>query len=789
MNMLPQISLEQQDVINGLETNNNVIVNSVAGSGKTTCNLHIALHFPEKRILLLTYNAKLKLETRIRVKNVGIENIEIHSYHSFCVKYYHEKCFNDGEIKKVIETQMINRKSFEYDIIILDEAQDISPLYFQLICKIFKANNNENVNICVLGDEKQSIFGFNGADERFITFADKLFTLNTYPWKKCKLSQSFRITSEMSEFLNGCVLNEERIFSKKVSGIKPRYIICDTFGDKIGTSDRTFDEVKYYLGLGYLPSDIFILAPSLKTNNSPIRILENKIKTCLENIPVYVPIGDDTTLDSDVLEGKLVFSSFHQVKGLERKVVIVFNFDNSYFKYYKKDANPNICPNEIYVATTRSLECLSLFHHINNDYLPFICINTINKYCYVEKNTLKILYTDNIKPKETSPTKLLRHIADDVLDQCYNYLDIINIQDKKEMIHIPLKTRQKYGDYAEGSESVCEITGLAIPCYFELKLKGKIGIFEKLGRKFGKPQVNSGCLVVLEPEDDKKPDETISNIVLETLTVQQLLYIANYWNSDKDGFLFKIKQITNYDWLSDENLQYCMNRLDKLNFSTDSIFEERIIIEDYKELRNTILIGFVDCIDNHRLFEFKCVQTLEKEHYLQLAIYMYMYKKYKIEQNRKFHKKKNVYEIENLGYSIKDLQRKITLINKDIYNYNDTISKFKTNCKTKTKKMELVKLLEDEVYEIKKEINDFEYEIQSISNKILYGNDNINGGNDDDDDNKYYLYNILTDEMFEIKCELSKLIEMMDFLISSKYFNKKTLTDEQFFASIELIKK
>jgi len=82
---LPKISSEQNNIIDQLSLNNNVVVDSVAGSGKTTSNLHIALHFNNMKILLLTYNSKLKIETRDKVNKLGISNIEVHSYHSFCV--------------------------------------------------------------------------------------------------------------------------------------------------------------------------------------------------------------------------------------------------------------------------------------------------------------------------------------------------------------------------------------------------------------------------------------------------------------------------------------------------------------------------------------------------------------------------------------------------------------------------------------------------------------------------------------------------------------------------------
>ena len=74
--MMP-ISVEQTAVINQLSLNKNVVVDSVAGSGKTTCNLHIAKHFPNMNILLLTYNAKLRLETQERASELELSNIAL----------------------------------------------------------------------------------------------------------------------------------------------------------------------------------------------------------------------------------------------------------------------------------------------------------------------------------------------------------------------------------------------------------------------------------------------------------------------------------------------------------------------------------------------------------------------------------------------------------------------------------------------------------------------------------------------------------------------------------------
>ena len=49
-------------------------------------------------------------------------------------------------------------KNFNFDLIVPDEAQDITSLYYELICKIYKDNNNTNTKMCIFGDKKQSIF-------------------------------------------------------------------------------------------------------------------------------------------------------------------------------------------------------------------------------------------------------------------------------------------------------------------------------------------------------------------------------------------------------------------------------------------------------------------------------------------------------------------------------------------------------------------------------------------------------------------------------------------------------
>ena len=50
------------------------------------------------------------------------------------------------------------------------------------------------------------------------------------------------------------------------------------------------------------------------------------------------PISDDAKLDDKIINNKIVFTTYHQSKGRERKVVILYSFDESYFTYYSYDS-------------------------------------------------------------------------------------------------------------------------------------------------------------------------------------------------------------------------------------------------------------------------------------------------------------------------------------------------------------------------------------------------------------------------------------------------------------------
>ena len=313
----------------------------------------------------------------------------------------------------------------------------------------------------------------------------------------------------------------------------------------------------------------------------------------------------------------MVFSTFHQTKGLELKVVIVFNFDSSYFAFYKKNNNPKICPNELYVATTRAKEWLSLIHHSSNNYLEFINIQNLNKYCTIIGN-IKITNRININITPIPVTDLIRNVSIEILNNCISYLQIKQIKSESSLIDIPIKTKQK-----NGYELVSEITGTAIPSYYELLRTSKMTIYDEILKKNYIINLHNNNNFINSNENNDCID--IYKIDLNNITPEELLLITNIYCSYRSEYIFKLYQINNYNWLSKENLSLCIERLNKLNITLKAKYEEYIeITEDKTELFNKRIKGSIDCIDNNTIYEFKCVHKLEDIHYLQVALYMYL---------------------------------------------------------------------------------------------------------------------------------------------------------------------
>lgn len=608
---LPKPSKEQRKICTTVQKGFNVIVDSVFGCGKTTTILHICQQSPDKRILVLTYNSRLKLETRSRVERLGLKQVTVHSYHAFGVRYYRSDCVTDYEIKQIVSESIPPRQNFQFDIIILDEQQDMTPLYYQFASKIIQDRTSETPpQIILFGDTYQNIYGFMGADARFLTWGERIFNGSATGWKQRRITTSFRTTYPIAHFINQHLVGYQRVEAQKDGG-PVRYLVCDSFGTS------PFQEITSYLNQGFKPDDIYILAPSLRIakNLSPVRRLENRLVS--KGIPCFVPTSDEEDVRDNVTHGKIVFSTFHQVKGSERPVVLVFNFDASYYDYYAKDEARNKCPNTVYVALSRSIERLSVIHHYENGYFPTLDQSTLRndpRIDFLQTKRLTNKYqSEPQKEREikTPITNLLRHLDISTIQTALSYLDYKIYRDTIPHLNIPGIVKMKGGS----SESVSDITGIAIPAGYEISTTG-----------------NSAILKWIHRESDKlSPDhyQTLGEIGKRMkqgrqLTISQLLYLSNLYLSVSSGWTSKLHQITSYNWLTEDMMDEAITRLEttihgcdkKGNLGDGKEFE----VEVERVILGRQLIGRLDLIYGNTWYELKCTSSLESEHLLQLAI-------------------------------------------------------------------------------------------------------------------------------------------------------------------------
>lgn len=509
-------SLEQKKVIKSLKYNN-VVVDSIAGAGKTTTVIHICKKFSSKLILLLTYNSKLKQETKTKIDNNNINNIDVHTYHSYCYQY-NNKCNTDSGIREVLENNdyIIKKK---YDIIIIDEAQDMTPLYYSVIHSIFSKYSLEeriNLRICILGDKRQSIYQFNNADSRYITLYNEIYKINNCNWIKCNLTTTYRLSENMVNFVNKCILKSDSLVYSNINNSieSVDYYLTSQYESKIIYNNIIEDSIKKY-GI----SNVMIIAPSVK-EKTPFKKLVNFISLTTK-YPVYIPNSDDSAIDQKTFEKKLVFLTFHQSKGLERECVIVFGIDQSYNKYYNKNivGNPNSCPNTIYVALTRAKKKLIILHDYSFSFLPFIEMRELSNYTNIkliynikigdeykllheykdfneisklllnnyyakkilnrieELNTFNLLNDNNEDENNKlcyGVTKFISHLSSDTINHISkNYINTLVIKNKGDLIKTSSIISVNY-HRNKIFEDVSNLNGIFVPFYYEYKYLNKL---------------------------------------------------------------------------------------------------------------------------------------------------------------------------------------------------------------------------------------------------------------------------------------------------------------------------
>jgi len=651
--MMNPLSDEQEKIVNYLKDGKNVVVDACAGSGKSTTVLSAAKILGEKKVLQVTYNSSLRTEIKEKIKEYEIQNLTVHTYHSLAVRHYLPTCYTDSGIRQVLYNDLAPRSQPpKYDLIVIDETQDMSIIYYRLICKllkdIVKVHREHRFQLLILGDWMQGLYEFKGSDIRFLTLAEEIWRTNpllkTPEFMKCTMKMSYRITNQMRDFINDCMLGEPRLDScrdgQKVTYIRNSQVFLENtvvflINRLLETREAT-------------PGDIFILGASVKGPNSNIRKIENALVR--NNIPCHVPIIENEKIEDErVIKGKVVFSTFHCVKGRQRKYVFVVGFDNGYLEYYARNLPRHTCPNTLYVGCTRAthglylleidqystdrpLEFLKKTHHQMRE-MPCLHFRGHPRSIFYEKEAI----TDGEvldKPTHVTPTELIKFMSESVLEKITPILERIFKIEAPEgvIIEIPSIIETKLGTY----EEVSDLNGIAVQsCYYDRLSDGNV-LYEIINENIA--IMKSGQHMFLR---------IIADELSEKITKpSEYLYLANIYIATQEKLYFKLKQIQNdeYNWLTSEVISQCLERLETVigkNFiDITPLIEETIIYSgdnDAHCLIDEILSGYfgdkkfrftarTDIITEDTVWELKCTSKLSLDHQLQLVIYAWLWR-------------------------------------------------------------------------------------------------------------------------------------------------------------------
>jgi hypothetical protein len=524
--------------------------------------------------------------------------------------------------------------SLEFDTLILDETQDMTDNLYWVVTKYLDYTNRrlgKSMRLIVLGDARQAIYEFRGADPRFCTLGHKIFSdYSPDPWDHATLDQSFRLTHQNAQFVNA-VIGEEYVRGSH-EGPKPKYIHTNSFDPGV-TLGRILPLI-----WRYSPEECAIIAPFVFRNKA-LSTLTNRLSGKWK-VPVAEP-RQDGPLDPKVLRGKLAVGTYHQMKGSERRFVVVYGADQSYLDYFARDYPDDRCPNPVFVALTRARNEMMFVHDSRHSAMPFVVWKAIEneEVCEIIPKGQKLppLIKRIKKPSKNlhlplslDVSRIPRHVDETKISNLMDkYLKLEPHSSSGEELHAKTKQIVKT-DYKKNLyEAVSDLNGIAVLNSFEWKATSNLSFISPPVKELQED------LDLIIPNDSKKRARWFAKE-------------AAYYSSELSLYQSRLNQMKThpFDWL-DELLEKTDARLtDQFEATSSLYFKEKVfgevILENSGGAENapkTLIKGRVDIVEDDinapnpvSLWAVKFAEEFSPEHIMQLVIQGYLWTSMRIQE-------------------------------------------------------------------------------------------------------------------------------------------------------------
>ena len=321
-------SAEQQAVIQAIGQGHNAIVIARAGTGKTSTCLLVAHAYPRKIILILTYNKKLQEETEAGITQWRLQNIRcttIHAQVGECDSA-NRHASDDEKLQAIVKSWSKGAPMFrlsQYDLIIIDEVQDMRPSYYSAIRRMLP----RRTQLVILGDPNQLVYTFGGedaADVRYLLSADEFFgAYSACSWVKLSLTLSYRLTPKLAKFVN-TMWGTDIVGANSGPNQPIEYWHLDLYREARKVCERVQNVLD-----SNPASDVLILLScnvDVDDRRHPVKDMINELSTQRDTHGrLRYTFHMNTDLSSHY--NKTRVWTFHSSKGCTSPIVIVFGFD------------------------------------------------------------------------------------------------------------------------------------------------------------------------------------------------------------------------------------------------------------------------------------------------------------------------------------------------------------------------------------------------------------------------------------------------------------------------------
>lgn len=389
-----ELSAEQQMFIQYGTAGHNILVEACIGSGKTTAIQALCNAIKGKNILYLTYNKLLKLDAKAKIVS---GRTTVTNYHGFAWSELHKAHIRSGVSELIQVYNKSNLPVGNYDILILDEYQDIDQEISEMLMHI--KEKRPNIQIVAVGDMCQKIYDKTNLDvSAFMTE----FLGNYIPME---FTKCFRIGSDHAAMLG-------RIWEKKIEGVNNNFKISVLPEFKAKAVAAKTD-----------PKDLLVLGARGKAATKLQNYLEKNHKEKFNKHTLWSKIAEGDGGSTSPDPNCAIFTTYDGCKGMERKVCILYDWSIKYWmsRSEKPDVQYTILRNIFCVAASRAKEHLVIVETGENIDEDILCEPFLTRRTYADM--------------QISTVFDFKHIED--VEKAYKMLDVEILDEPGEIIPIP----------------------------------------------------------------------------------------------------------------------------------------------------------------------------------------------------------------------------------------------------------------------------------------------------------------------------------------------------------------